>query len=89
MPRVIFASAIQQHIASPEHEVSEATVGAALEVVFRLQPELRSYILDDQGQLRHHMAVFVDGVAIRDRQHMSDRVSTDSQIYVVQALSGG
>ncbi|MDF3838892.1 MoaD/ThiS family protein [Cupriavidus basilensis] len=89
MTRLVFASAIQRHIPSPEREVSAATVGAALEQAFIAQPELRGYILDDQGQLRRHLAVFVDGSAILDRRHMSDRVGACSQIYVVQALSGG
>lgn len=89
MPRVVFAPAIQRHIACPEQDVSAATVGVALEAVFGAQPELRGYILDDQGQLRRHMAIFVDGRAIRDRQHLSDQVDSDSKIYVVQALSGG
>lgn len=89
MPRLVFASAIQRHIPSPEREVPAATVCAALEMAFREQPELRGYILDDQGQLRRHLAVFVDGSAIRDRRRMSDRVGASSQIFVVQALSGG
>ncbi|NUA28877.1 MoaD/ThiS family protein [Cupriavidus basilensis] len=89
MPRLVFASAIQRHIPSPEREVPAATVCAALEVAFQAQPELRGYILDDQGQLRRHLAVFVDGSAIRDRRRMSDRVGASSQIFVVQALSGG
>lgn len=89
MPRIVFAPAIQRHIACPERDVSAATVGAALEAVFGAQPELRGYILDDQGQLRRHMAIFVDGHAIRDRQRLSDGIGQDSRLYVVQALSGG
>lgn len=89
MSRIIFAPAIQRHVASPEREVSAATVGAALETVFREQPELRGYILDDQGHLRRHLAVFVDGLVVRDRVHLSDPIGASSQIYVVQALSGG
>lgn len=89
MPHIAFAPAIQRHIASPERDVSGATVGAALEAVFGIQPELRGYILDDQGLLRRHMAIFVDGRAIRDRQRLSDQIGQDSHIYVVQALSGG
>jgi sulfur carrier protein ThiS len=89
MTRLVFAAAIQRHVPSPEREVSAATVCAALEFAFNEQPELRGYILDDQGRLRRHVAVFVDGSAIRDRRRLSDRVGECSQIYVVQALSGG
>ena len=45
--------------------------------------------LDDQGQVRRHVAIFVDGERIDDRRHLSDRVGADSEVYVVQALSGG
>lgn len=89
MPHIVFAPAIQRHVASPEREVRASTVNDALQAVFQLQPELRHYIVDDQGQLRRHVTVFVDGTAIRDRRRMSDHVGEASRVYVVQALSGG
>lgn len=89
MPRIVCAPAIQRHVPSPQREVTAATVGAALEAAFREQPELRGYILDDQGRLRRHVAVFVDGCMIRDRRGLSDPVAPRSEIYVAQALSGG
>jgi hypothetical protein len=52
-------------------------------------PRLRGYVLDDQGALRHHMMVFVDGEPIRDRARLSDLVRPTSEVYVMQALSGG
>ena len=89
MPRVVFAAAIQRHVAVPPCEVAAATVGAALAAVFAGRPELRGYLLDDQGQVRRHVAVFVDGRLIRDRRRLDDAVAAGSEIYVVQALSGG
>ena len=52
-------------------------------------PPLRGYVLDEQGALRHHMAIFVDGSMIRDRDSLSDAVTPSSEIHVMQALSGG
>lgn len=89
MPHVAFAPAIQRHVACPDRSVAGATVMAALEAVFGQQPELRGYLLDDQGQLRRHVAVFVDGTGILDRKRLSDALQADSRIYVVQAISGG
>lgn len=89
MPRIVIAPAIQRHVASPVHEVDAATVGAALELAFAAVPALRGYILDDQGRLRRHLAIFVDGEALNDRRQLSDPVGSHSEIYVVQALSGG
>ena len=62
---------------------------AALDAVFRDNPSLRSYILDDQGRLRRHMLIAVDGELIQDRIGLSDKTSTQSEVYVMQALSGG
>lgn len=62
---------------------------AVLDAVFAANPRLRGYVLDDQGGLRRHMMVFVDGQQIDDRERLSDPVGAASEIYVMQALSGG
>ena len=49
----------------------------------------RGYVLDDQGKLRQHMAAFIDGQQIRDRDGLTDPVPADAVIDVVQSLSGG
>lgn len=89
MPRLVFAPAIQRHVEVPDLEVEATTFAAALACVFRERPALRSYLLDDQGQLRRHVAVFIDGLAIRDRAGLSDTLAADTEVYVVQALTGG
>jgi molybdopterin converting factor small subunit len=89
MPKVTFTANIQRHVACPDVTVDGATVGEALAAVFRENPVARSYVLDDQGALRRHMAIFIDGILIRDREHLSDPVSCDGTIAIFQALSGG
>jgi sulfur carrier protein ThiS len=89
MPRVSFTPNLNRHISCPPREVSAATVRAALEAVFALNPPLRSYVLDDQGRLRGHVAVFVDAQPVRDRAALSDSLRADSEVFVVQALTGG
>ena len=89
MPRVTFGSAIQRHVVVPSIVIEGATVRSALDAVFISHPRVRSYILDDQSSLRKHMSIFIDGVAVKDRKTLSDAVSPQSHIYVVQALSGG
>ena len=69
--------------------VAGATVRAALEEAFASNPRLASYVLDDQGQLRKHMRILVDGRAIADLAQQSDPVSPTSDVWVRQALSGG
>lgn len=89
MAHLFFAASIQRHVAAPEREIDARTLGEALEAAFAAQPRLRGYILDDQGSLRKHLAVFVDGRPVHDRQSLSDTLSEQSRVYVVQALSGG
>lgn len=89
MPRVVFAQVLQRHVDCPPVHVGGATVRDALHAVFADNPCARGYVLDDQAQLRKHMTIFVDGRAIRDRTTLSDAVQNNSEIYVLQALSGG
>ena len=89
MPTVRFTQNIQRHVACPPGDVKAATVREALEAVFAGNPAARSYVLDDQGFLRKHMIVFVNGETVRDRERLSDAVPDDAEIYVMQALSGG
>ena len=85
MPRVVFTSHLQRHVAAADCEVSGATVAAALDAVFSVQPQARGYVLDEQGELRKHVFVFVDG----RRARLEDAVAAGSAIHVLQALTGG
>lgn len=89
MPRLSFTQNLQRHVASPPAEVDGTTVREVLESHFAAHPEVRSYIVDDQGSLRPHMAIFVWGELIRDRAHLSDPVGEHDSVQVFQALSGG
>jgi hypothetical protein len=89
MPRVVFTPNLQRHVECPAVEVSGATVREALDHVFAANPRLRGYVVDEHGALRKHMAVFVDGSQLVDRAAQSDAVGASSEIYVMQALSGG
>lgn len=89
MPSVSFTRALERFLAAPSTEVEGATLGEALAVVFARNPALRGYVLDDQGGLRRHVAVYVNGEPARDRVHLGDAVGPRDEIYVFQALSGG
>jgi sulfur-carrier protein len=89
MPEVTFTAALERHLAAPPARVGGATVREALEEVFRGNPRLRSYVLDDQGRLRRHVVVFVDGEPVLDRDGLGDPVGPAARVFVMQALSGG
>ncbi len=89
MPKVSFTSALQRFLAAPAVEVEGGTVGDALAAVFRSRPQLRGYVLDDQGALRRHVSVYVNGEPVADRAQLTDSVNPRDEIYVLQALTGG
>jgi molybdopterin converting factor small subunit len=89
MPRVVFTSNLQRHVECPERDVDGATVAQALAAVFADAPQIRDYVLDEQGHVRRHVVIFVDGQRIMDRARLTDRVAPRSEICVLQALSGG
>jgi len=64
-------------------------VREVLDIVFESNDRLRTYILDDQAALRKHMIIFVDGKRVSDLVGLSDPVLPKSEVYVLQALSGG
>jgi molybdopterin synthase sulfur carrier subunit len=89
MPRVVFTSNLQRYVDCPERTVNGTTVRAALEEVFGAQPRVRDYVLDDQGHLRRHVHIFVDGQRVSEGVRLDQPVNKTSEIYVMQALSGG
>ena len=89
MPRIAFTPNLQRHVAGPPADVPGGTVREVLDNVFRDHPRLRGYILDDQGRLRQHVVVFVDGSMIEDRIGLSDALPDGAEVFVTQALSGG
>jgi hypothetical protein len=89
MARITFTGNVQRHLDCPKAAIDGATVGQILEGYFVEHPRARGYVLDDQGAVRKHIVVVVDGMPIRDRQRLSDPTTPYSEIYVLQALSGG
>lgn len=89
MPSVRFTRNIQRHVECPTREVEGSTVREAFDAYFRTNEQARGYVLDDRGKLRKHMAAFIDGRQISDRDALSDPVDPNAVIDIVQSLSGG
>jgi hypothetical protein len=89
MPRVTFTTHLLRFLDAPPQDVEAATVADALGRVFADNPRLRTYVLDEHGAVRQHVTIFVDDAPIRDRLTLTDPVDESSEIFVLQALSGG
>ncbi len=89
MCTIEFAPALQRHVPCPGQTLAAATLQQALDAVFAKVPTLRGYVVDDQGAVRKHVAVFVNGELVHDRRNLARPLATGDQVYVAQALSGG
>jgi hypothetical protein len=87
MAEVKFAQNLQRHLSAPSDKVQGSTVGEALQAVVARNPRLRGYLLDDRGQLRKQIVVFINGALIEDRLRLTDPIEPASELYVMQALS--
>lgn len=89
MVLVEFTPNLEKHLRCPTLQVEGSNLRDILLQCCRLNPPLRSYLLDDQNCVRKHIAIFIDGVIFSDRERQSDAVKADSRVFVAQALSGG
>ncbi len=89
MTTLAFTPNLARHVETPDARVSGTTLRAALETYFTANPRVRGYVLDDQGAVRKHVAIFINRQLIRDRATLADRIGEDDEIFVAQALSGG
>lgn len=89
MAVVHFTSHLQSFVNCEPVEVAGENVGAVVAAALAGRDQLRTYILDDQGRLRRHVMIFVDGQMIEDRLGLSDPIKADAEVYIMQALSGG
>lgn len=89
MPSVQFTSHLRQVAPTGALTVGGDTLRRALDEVFALHPKVKSYVLDDQERLRKHVVIFIDGERISGGSDLKLPVSPTTQIYVLQALSGG
>ena len=63
-----------------------ATVEEVIDDLDRRYPGLRFRVVDEQGSLRDHMTVWLDGERCRD---LAAAVDGLDEVVIMQALSGG
>ncbi len=68
-----------------EHPVEGATVGEILGALEREHPPLAGWILDERGEIRRHINVFVNGEPAQAGTEVGDADRVD----VLPAISGG
>jgi molybdopterin converting factor small subunit len=74
------------HTQGHEVQAEGDTLDGLFDDLDRRYPGLRFRVVDEQGQLRANMRVFVNGLGVRDLRHP---LKPDDFVAVVLALSGG
>ena len=89
MAQLYFTQHLRRFVEAPAVHSSATTLRGALEEAFLAAPQLQGYVLDDQKHLRKHLVVFIDGRRVRDYEKLDDTLRPDSEVHVLQALTGG
>jgi sulfur-carrier protein len=72
-----------------EVEICGGTLRAALDDLAERLPQLERRLRDEQGRLRPHVLMFVDGVSVRSGAPMDTPVGDGAEVFVAPAVSGG
>jgi molybdopterin synthase sulfur carrier subunit len=89
MAKIVFTQQLARFTQVPEIDTPATQLRAALDAAFAANPRLRGYVLDEQGHLRRNVVIFIDGERLRDRIALDHALAQDSNVHVLQALSGG
>ena len=84
--KVLIPGALRSYTRASHVDAMGDTLDALFANLDRRYPGLRFRVVDEQGQLRPNMRVFVNGVGVRALHH---GLQTDDYVAVVLALSGG
>ena len=68
---------------------SPGTVREALELLWRAYPALRDRVVNEEGQVRGHINVFVGNESIRYTEGIATPIAADAEISIIPAVSGG
>jgi molybdopterin synthase sulfur carrier subunit len=89
MAEVHFTSWLREIVPNAPLIATGRTVGEALADLLAAEPQVRSYLLDDQGRLRKHVCIFADGRRLPHDVALGHPIGPDAKLYVMQALTGG
>jgi molybdopterin synthase sulfur carrier subunit len=84
--KVLIPSALSSYTKGQWAEAEGATLAALLLDLDCRHPGIRFRMVDEQGGLRPHMRVFINGQGVRD---LAKPLLATDQVAIVQALSGG
>ena len=76
-------------VSSIQLKSSHAIVRQALDELWELHVGLRDRVVTEQGQLRQHVNIFLDGENIRRKELLDTPISENVEITILPSVSGG
>ena len=76
-------------VSSIQLKSSHAIVRQALDELWELHVGLRDRVVTEQGQLRQHVNIFLDGENIRRKELLDTPLSENGEITILPSVSGG
>ncbi len=73
----------------PRVEIDGASVRAAVDALEARYPGMRASLMDDQGQVRRFVNIFVNDTDIRTMQGQETPLKDGDELYIVPAIAGG
>jgi sulfur-carrier protein len=88
--RLVLPAALRHYAdEQAEVEIHGGTLGAVLDDLAERLPQLERRLRDEQGRLRPHVLMFVEGVSVRSGAPMETPVPDGAEVFVAPAVSGG
>jgi molybdopterin converting factor small subunit len=84
--KVLIPSPLISYTVKREVEAQGRTLEELLADLDRRYPGLRFRVIDEQGALRPHMRLFVNGAQVRE---LALELQPSDEVQFIQALSGG
>jgi molybdopterin synthase sulfur carrier subunit len=85
MPHVILRAPLSEMCGGRSHTLAGTTVVEVLKTLETAYPAVTGWILDEQGLIREHINIFVNG----ERGREETRVDETDRVQVLPAISGG
>jgi cytidyltransferase-like protein len=76
-------------IVLPESDRIAVDACSLIDLLEEKHPGLKNYLVDERGQLRKHVNIFVQEKLVKDRVTLKDTLKPGDEVYIMQALSGG
>jgi molybdopterin converting factor small subunit len=85
MAQVLLRAPLSELCGGRTHAIPGATVSEVLVALERAHPPIAGWVVDEQGRIREHVNVFVNGTHGEERTPVADA----DLVHVLPAITGG